>query len=134
MRNDKRSKLLEHLVREIDSVMQDARPLQRALVAARAADDSPPWTSRFCNIPTINAVRRYLIDEVRNGATAQEIYSALVAGGAAYNQPHFERDLKNSLGRASKSGRSLIKKGDKYFAGPEEPANKVNRHGRKPLN
>jgi hypothetical protein len=132
MADDQKAKLKEHLVREIDAVMKLARPFQQALKALNAEDDSPPWTSRFSNMPTVNAVLKYLTEEVREGATGPEILEALSLGGAAYNQPHFERDLKNSLGRASKSG-VLIKHGEKYLPGKKRPANLMNRHGRKPL-
>lgn len=132
MINDQRSKLVEHLQREIDSAMKLAEPFFRALKAARdLSESSPPWTARFCNLPTINAVLRYL-EEINDGATGPDIYEALLLGGAGYNQPHFERDLKNSLIRATRSG-VLIKHGDKYHPGKKRPANLMNRHERKPL-
>jgi hypothetical protein len=133
MVNDQRTKLIEHLVREIDSGMKMLEPFFRALKAAREQSEAePPWTSRFCNLPTINAVLRYLNEEARDGATGPEIYEALFLGGCGYNAPNFERDLKNSLIRATKSG-VLIKQGEKYHPGKKRPANLMNRHGRKPL-
>lgn len=132
MINEQRSKLKEHLVRQIEDVMKAARPFQRALDALNAEDEyTPPWTSRFSNVPTVNAVLKYL-EEVGDGATLPEIHAALSLGGAAYNQTHFERDLKNSVGRATKSG-VLIKHGEKYYPGKKRPANLVNRHGKSPL-
>jgi hypothetical protein len=132
MSNDQRSKLIEHLVREIDSGMKVLEPFIRALRAAREQSEAgPPWTSRFSNLPTINAVLRYL-EEIGDGATGPDIYDALSLGGCAYNAPNFERDLKNSLIRATKSG-VLIKHGEKYYPGKKRPANLMNRHERKPL-
>lgn len=128
-----RSQLVAQLRRWLDETMSMAEPYRKALRAAlEPGEASPPWTARFCNLPTVSAVLKYLNEESPSGATAGQIRDALMEGGAGYNSPNFERDLKNSLSRSSKSG-VLVKQGEKYLPGKKRPAHLNNRHERKPL-
>lgn len=105
----------------------------RAMYLAALRKATYPPSVRFANLKMIVAIRQYLENEaLGKGATASEIRDALLSGGAGANMPHFERDLKNSLVRSTKSG-VLVKSGDKYLPGKKTPSDQVNRHGKKPL-
>jgi hypothetical protein len=120
---------IEVLRRFYEDARKLAEPYRRAYVAAVSETEGAPASLRYVNLTTIDAIKKFLVEEAPEGGTAEQIRDGLIAGGFTWNKPHWERDLANSLSTGVRHER-LMKEGNLYFSGPKKPSHRVNRHKR----
>jgi hypothetical protein len=129
MSDDRDQKWIDDTLARLQRGERQLAPYRAAVseVMKEIEEKGTPASVRYANFQMVDAIREFLTNEMRTGATEREIVDGLRSGGRAWNSHNFEKEVGLSLTKSVKTG-IFVRDGERYLVGKKVPAHHRDRH------